>query len=70
MRHATGEKMSALLNLGDMQPIMAAEDFAFMIKGRPGCYILIGNGAGEGTCDVHNPNYNFNDDAILFGDSY
>jgi len=55
---------------GDMQPIMGAEDFAFMLKGRPGCYILIGNGAGEGTCHVHNPNYDFNDEAIPFGVSY
>ncbi|MBT3172154.1 MAG: M20/M25/M40 family metallo-hydrolase, partial [Rhodospirillaceae bacterium] len=55
---------------GDMQPIMGAEDFAFMLKGRPGCYILMGNGAGEGTCHVHNPNYDFNDDAIPFGVSY
>ena len=54
----------------DMQPIMGAEDFAFMLKGRPGCYILIGNGAGEGTCHVHNPNYDFNDEAIPFGVSY
>ncbi|MBT4428521.1 MAG: amidohydrolase [Rhodospirillaceae bacterium] len=55
---------------GDMQPIMGAEDFAFMLKGRPGCYILMGNGAGEGTCHVHNPNYDFNDAAIPFGVSY
>jgi hippurate hydrolase len=54
----------------DMQPIMGAEDFAFMLKGRPGCYVFIGNGAGEGTCHVHNPRYDFNDDAIPYGVSY
>ena len=54
----------------DMQPIMGAEDFAFMLKGRPGCYVLIGNGAGEGTCHVHNPHYDFNDEAIPYGVSY
>ena len=54
----------------DMQPLMAAEDFAFMLKQRPGCYILIGNGDGEGTCQVHNPNYDFNDEAIPFGVGY
>jgi len=43
-----------------MQPIMGAEDFAFMLKGRAGCYILVG--AGEGACYVHNRD--FNDDAI------
>ena len=55
---------------GDMQPIMGAEDFAFMLKQRPGCYVLIGNGDGEGTCHVHNPGYDFNDDAIPYGVSY
>ena len=54
----------------DMQPIMGAEDFAFMLKEKPGCYILIGNGDGEGSCHVHNPNYDFNDDAIPFGVGY
>ena len=54
----------------DMQPIMGAEDFAFMLKEKPGCYILISNGDGEGTCHVHNPNYDFNDDAIPFGVGY
>ena len=54
----------------DMQPIMGAEDFAFMLKEKPGCYVLIGNGDGEGSCHVHNPNYDFNDDAIPFGVGY
>lgn len=54
----------------EMQPIMGAEDFAFMLKERPGCYILIGNGDGEGTCHVHNPRYDFNDAVIPFGVSY
>ena len=54
----------------DMQPIMGAEDFAFMLKEKPGCYVLIGNGDGEGSCHVHNPKYDFNDDAIPFGVGY
>ena len=54
----------------DKQPIMGAEDFAFMLKEKPGCYILIGTGDGEGSCHVHNPNYDFNDAAIPFGVGY
>ena len=54
----------------DMEPIMGAEDFAFMLKEKPGCYILIGNGDSEGSCHVHNPKYDFNDDAIPFGVGY
>jgi len=54
----------------DMQPIMGAEDFAFMLKEPPGYYILIGNGDGEGTCHVYNSSYDFNDEAIPFGVGY
>jgi hippurate hydrolase len=35
-----------------------------MLEHCPGSYVLIGNGAGEGSCMVHNPGYDFND-AIL-----
>jgi len=47
--------------------IMASEDFSYMLERVPGCYINIGNGAGEGGCEVHNPGYDFNDDALPFG---
>ena len=44
--------------------LTGSEDFAFMLEHGPGSYLLIGNGAGEGSCMVHNPGYDFND-AIL-----
>jgi len=50
-------------------PVMASEDFAIMLKSVPGAYIQIGNGEGEGGCEVHNPNYDFNDAALPFGAS-
>ena len=50
---------------------MGSEDFAWMLRERPGCYIRVGNGEGEeGGCVVHNPRYDFNDEAALFGASY
>jgi hippurate hydrolase len=51
-------------------PTMGAEDFAFMLQARPGCYIWIGNGAGEGGCMLHNPGYDFNDEILTLGASY
>lgn len=54
----------------DPTPMMAAEDFAFMLQEVPGCYIWAGNGDGEGGCMVHNPNYDFNDALIPYGASY
>jgi amidohydrolase len=53
----------------NMTPTMASEDFAFMLRAVPGAYIQIGNGDGEGACEVHNPGYDFNDAALPFGAS-
>ena len=53
-------------------PLMASEDFAFMLEQIPGCYLYIGNGDGDsaGACMVHNPGYNFNDENIGVGSAY
>ena len=51
----------------DFPPIMGAEDFAFMLQERPGAFIFVGNGDSAG---LHNPAYDFNDEAIPFGTSY
>lgn len=54
-----------------LPPTMGSEDFAWMLQDNPGCYIRVGNGEGvDGGCVVHNPNYDFNDAAIVFGASY
>jgi hippurate hydrolase len=47
--------------------VMGGEDFAYMLERRPGAYILIGNGD---TAQVHNAEYNFNDEAIPAGCSW
>ncbi|MBV8738677.1 MAG: amidohydrolase [Alphaproteobacteria bacterium] len=49
--------------------VMASEDFSYMLEQRPGAYIQIGNGEGEGGCEVHNPGYDFNDAALPLGAS-
>jgi len=54
----------------DLQPTMGAEDFAFMLQAKPGCYVWIGNGPGDGGCMLHNPRYDFNDDCLPIGASY
>ena len=48
-------------------PVMGAEDFAFMLKERPGAFIFVGNGDSAG---LHHPAYDFNDEAIPVGTSY
>ncbi len=61
-----------------VEPTMGAEDFAFMLQEKPGCYAFIGNGEGEhrdfghglGPCNLHNPSYDFNDDLLPIGATY
>ena len=50
--------------------LTGSEDFAFMLQKVPGSYVLIGNGDGEGSCMVHNPAYDFNDDNIAVGSAF
>jgi hippurate hydrolase len=54
----------------DPRQLMASEDFAHMLEATPGCYVFAGNGDDEGSCSVHNPRYDFNDEVIPFGGAY
>ena len=61
---------------------MGAEDFAYMLQEKPGCYVFISNGEGDhrkaygggmhdvGPCMLHNPRYDFNDELIPLGATY
>ena len=45
-----------------------SEDFSFMSNEIPGCYVIIGN--GEDSNALHNPNFDFNDEALVYGGSF
>ncbi|EJC81543.1 amidohydrolase [Rhizobium leguminosarum bv. trifolii WSM2297] len=51
----------------EIDPMMGGEDFSYMLNARPGAFIFIGNGDSAG---LHNPAYDFNDEAITHGISY
>ncbi len=51
----------------DAPPVMGGEDFSYMLEERPGAFIFIGNGDSAG---LHNPAYDFDDEAIPIGCSY
>ena len=53
--------------VAETAPLMAAEDFSYMLNARPGAYIFLGNGASE---PLHHPGYIFDDAAIPFGASW
>lgn len=52
---------------GNSPAYMTAEDFTFMLRARPGAYILLGNGD---TPMLHNAGFDFDDAAISVGCSY
>ena len=54
----------------DLPPSMGAEDFAYMLREKPGCYVWLGNGPGTGGCTLHNPRYDFNDALLPIGAAY
>jgi amidohydrolase len=64
--------------LRSIEPTMGSEDFAYMLKARPGAYVFIGNGDGShrsaghglGPCMLHNPSYDFNDELIPLGATF
>ncbi len=51
----------------NVNPMMGGEDFAYMLRARPGSYIMVGNGDTPG---LHQDTYDFNDDIIPLGVSY
>ncbi|GAB2182461.1 M20 aminoacylase family protein [Denitratisoma sp. agr-D3] len=56
--------------LTQLRPSMGAEDFAYLAREVPGCYVWLGNGPGEGGCMLHSPHYDFNDDILATGIRY
>ncbi len=73
MREVVGEKHTHVV-----EPVMASEDFAFFLEGKPGCYVFLGAGDGDhrhaghglGPCALHNGSYDFNDNLIPVGAAY
>ena len=63
----------------EIPPTGGAEDFSFYLQEVPGAYLFVGNGEGDhreasyhgmGPCQLHNPNYDFNDALLPVGATY
>ncbi len=59
-------RISASVNEA-VAPLMAAEDFSYMLQARPGAYIFLGNG---NTAPLHHAGYDFDDEAAPYGASW
>jgi hippurate hydrolase len=64
---AAGATVGAENVVPDFEPIMAAEDFAYMLETVPGAYLCLASGPGP---NLHNAQYDFNDGLIPVGASY
>ena len=56
--------------LTDITPVMTSEDFAFLLKERPGAYMGIGGGKPRENGFLHQALYDFNDRILPTGASY
>jgi amidohydrolase len=57
--------------ISSCEPLTISEDFSSMLKVKPGCYALMGNGVESvGGCALHNPHYDFNDRVLDKGVAY
>jgi amidohydrolase len=54
----------------DADPTMGGEDCSYMLQAVPGAYVWLGQGGGPGSCFLHNPNFDFNDEVIPLGAGY
>ncbi|WP_185983785.1 M20 aminoacylase family protein [Aureimonas mangrovi] len=66
-----GEIAAAIAGIAQVdfaaQPLMAGEDFSYMLEKRPGAFVFIGNGP---SASLHNARYDFDDRALVYGASY
>ncbi len=57
--------------VGDMpRPTMGSEDFAYMLKERPGTYFFLGGQRSPEDPQLHHPKYDFNDDLLPIGAAF
>jgi hippurate hydrolase len=52
------------------RPYMGSEDFAYMLRARPGSYFFLGTARGKNDRAWHHPGYDFNDDILPIGAAF
>jgi amidohydrolase len=55
------------LTLVDAEPSTGSEDFAFLLREVPGCYLLLGAGRSADNPTLHSTQYDFNDELLPLG---
>ncbi|KAF0125469.1 MAG: hippurate hydrolase [Elusimicrobia bacterium] len=57
-------------NVVTVKQVMGAEDFSFMLREKPGCYVFAGTGPLKDGRALHNPKFDFNDNLLPIGAAY
>lgn len=57
-------------NVVTVKPVTGSEDFSFMLREKPGCYVFAGSGPVSDGRGLHNPRYDFNDGLLPVGAAY
>lgn len=64
-RFAGPEKVAEM-----QRPSMGAEDFAYMLEKRPGCYFFLGTARTDNDPPLHHPKFDFNDEILPIGTAF
>jgi hippurate hydrolase len=65
------EELVGADNVADnIDQVTGSEDFAWMLRERPGCFVRIGNGQGAKPPMLHTAGYDFNDTNLAVGSAY
>lgn len=67
MFREAAERIPTAALTDNCDPLLATEDFSYILGRVPGAFAFIGNGD---TARLHQPLYDFNDEALLFGASF
>jgi hippurate hydrolase len=66
---AAAEVVGSDAVISDYPPSLGGEDFAFMLEGRPGAYLWLGQRTEKHTAPLHSSHYDFNDAVLPLGAS-
>ncbi|MDK9722633.1 MAG: M20 family metallopeptidase [Rhodospirillales bacterium] len=70
LAHKAAQKVAGVPGVhANLPPSMGAEDFAFLLREKPGAYAWLGTGRA-GAASLHHPSYDFNDAALALGASW
>ncbi len=62
-------KVVGAANVVEPKPTVASEDFSYMLRERPGCYLWLGNRSERCAANLHECTYDFNDEVMPVGAS-